>query len=87
MISVKSLDLNNFNVNKKLFRNILIDFIGYVMVKTIRFIKINSINPLYLIIDKINWYIEKSNGNKYLTLVRTDESKGTLESMNNMESN
>ena len=87
MISVKSLDLNNFNVNKKLFRNILIDFIGYVMVKSIRFIKINSINPLYLIIDKINWYIEKSNGNKYLTLVRTDESKGILKSMNNMESN
>ena len=87
MISVKSLDPNNFNVNKKLSGNTLIDYIGYVMVKSLSFIKINSINPLHLIIDKINWYIEKSNGNKYLTLVRTDESKGTLKSMNNMESN
>ena len=87
MISVKSLDPNNFNVNKKLAGNTLIDYIGYVMVKSLSFIKINSINPLHLIIDKINWYIEKSNGNKYLTLVRTDESKGTLKSMNNMESN
>ena len=87
MISVKSLDPNNFNVNKKLSGNTLIDYFGYVMVKSLSFIKINSINPLHLIIDKINWYIEKSNGNKYLTLVRTDESKGTLKSMNNMESN
>ena len=87
MISVKSLDPNNFNVNKKLSGNTLIDYIGYVMVKSLSFIKINSINPLHLIIDKINWYIEKSNRNKYLTLVRTDESKGTLKSMNNMESN
>ena len=36
---------------------------------------INSENPSYLINDKINEYIEESNGNKYLTLVSTDESK------------
>ena len=40
-------------------------------------LKIDSVNPLYLIIDKINGYIEKSNGKKYLTLVATDESKDT----------
>ena len=40
--------------------------------------KINSVNPLYLIINEINKYIEEGNGNKYLTLVSTDESKGTL---------
>ena len=40
-------------------------------------LKIDSVNPLYLIIDKINGYIEKSNGKKYLTLVPTDESKDT----------
>ena len=39
---------------------------------------INNANPLYLIINKINWYIEESNENKYLTLVLTDESKYTL---------
>ena len=32
-------------------------------------------NPLYLIINKINWYIEESNENKYLALVPTDGSK------------
>ena len=40
--------------------------------------KINSRNPLYLIIDKINGYIEESNGNKYLTLVPTNELKDII---------
>ena len=45
------------------------------MVKNMRFAKINSINPLYLIIDEISGYIEESNGNKYLAILPTDESK------------
>ena len=40
--------------------------------------KINSVNPLALIIDTIHWYLEESNRNKYLTLVPTDKSKDTL---------
>ena len=42
-----------------------------------------SVNPLYLIINKINGYIEESNGNKYLTLLPTDESKDTLKNIKN----
>ena len=37
-----------------------------------------SDKPFYLIINKANGYIEESNGNKYLTLVPADKSKGTL---------
>ena len=33
---------------------------------------------MYLIINKINGYIEGHNGNKYLTIVYTDESKDAL---------
>ena len=47
-------------------------------IKDLRYIKINSVNCLYLIINKINGYIEESNKNKHLTLVPTDESKDTL---------
>ena len=39
---------------------------------------VNSVIPLYLIINEINGYIEESNGNKYLMLVSTDESIYTL---------
>ena len=37
-------------------------------------LKIYSINPLYLIFGKVNSYFEEINGNKYLTLVPTNES-------------
>ena len=34
---------------------------------------------------EINGYIEENNGQKYLTLVRTDERKNTLKNMKNYE--
>ena len=42
-----------------------------------------SVNPLYLIIDKVDGYIEEKNGNKYLVfdsteLHSTDENKEVL---------
>ena len=37
-----------------------------------------NVKPLYLITNEINRYIKESNGNKYLTLVPTDESKDIL---------
>ena len=47
-------------------------------VKDQKYVKINSANPLYLIINEINDYIEEDNGHKYLTLVPSGESKNTL---------
>ena len=47
-------------------------------IKSLRYAKINIVKSLYLLIDKINGYIEESNENKYLTLVPTDESKDIL---------
>ena len=38
-------------------------------------VRIISVNPLYLIINKVNGYFEEINGNEYLTLVPTNESK------------
>ena len=44
-------------------------------IKDSKYVKINSINPLYLIFNKVNGYFEEINGNKYLTLVPTNENK------------
>ena len=44
-------------------------------VKDSKYVKINNVNPLYLIIKKVNRYFEEINGNKYSTLVSTNESK------------
>ena len=50
-------------------------------------VKINSVNPLYLIIGEvlvIDGYIEKNNGNKYLTFTSTDKNKKVLEKYANL---
>ena len=43
--------------------------------KNSKYIKINSVNPLYFIIRKVNGYSEEINKDKYLRLVLTNESK------------
>ena len=41
---------------------------------------------MYLIINKINGFIEESNGNKYLTLGPTDERRDTLKKYEELRS-
>ena len=62
-------------MDKKSNKNIFIYYIGYVMIKNLKYVKINSVNPLYLIINKVNEYFEEIYENKYLTLVPTNENK------------
>ena len=47
------------------------------------YIKIRNVNPLYFNINKINQYLKKINGNKYLTLVPNNESKRIIKNMKN----
>ena len=75
MINIKKLDTNEKNIDEKSFNCILIYYIVYVTVKNLGYVKMNDVNPLHLIIDKMNGYIEETNGNKYFTLVGSDESK------------
>ena len=44
-------------------------------IKELKYVKVNSVNPLYRIINKVNGYFEEINKSKYLTLVPTNESK------------
>ena len=44
-------------------------------IKDSKYVKIYSVNLLYLIFNKINGYFQEINGNKYLTLVPINESK------------
>ena len=78
LINIKSLDPNKTKIDEKSYKNIHIYHIGCVTVKNLSYATVNRLNPLYLIINNINGCIEESNDDKYLTLVSTDESKGTL---------
>ena len=48
--------------------NTLIYYTAYMTIKDSKYIKINSANPLYLIITKVKGYFEENNKNRYLTL-------------------
>ena len=75
IINIKDFDPNNIKIDEKSYKNILIYYIAYVMIKNLKYIKVNSVNSLYLILNKMNGYFEEINGNEYLMLVLTNESK------------
>ena len=75
IIKIKNFDPNNIKIDKKSYKNILIYYIGYMTTKNSTYVKIYSVNPLYLIFSNVNEYFEKINKSKYLTLVPGDESK------------
>ena len=57
-MSNKVKDMNIKNTNEKSYKNILIYNTGYITIKDLKYIKINSLNPLYLIFNKLNDYFE-----------------------------
>ena len=65
IINVKKFDPNNVKIDEKLYKNIFIYYIEYVTFKEQKNVKINSVNPLYLVINKVNRYFEEINGNEY----------------------
>ena len=80
---MKKFDPNNIKMDEKSYKNILIYYIGYVTIKNLKYVKINSINPLYLFINKVNVYFEEIIKNKYLTLLPTNESNKKIKNMKN----
>ena len=75
-IDLKDFDARLLKIDKKDYNEIDIYYIGYVTVKKIANCNnINSVNPLYLMIDKMIGHFEEKNGNKYLVLDYVDENK------------
>ena len=77
MINIKDFDPSLIKIDKKSYKNIGIYHIGYITIKSISDCEnFNRVNPLYLIIGKVDGYIEEeSNGNTYLTFASTDKKK------------
>ena len=64
MINIKNFDSDLIKIDKKSQKDIDNFYIGYFTKIDFYYVKINSVNPLYLIIDKVDIYIEESNKNK-----------------------
>ena len=57
--NIKSFDSNNIEIDEKLYKNVLIYYIGYVTIKDSKYVKI---------FNKVIWYFEEINKNKYLSI-------------------
>ena len=80
-INIKDFDRSLIKIDKESYKNVDIYYNGYITIKSISDCEnINSVNPLCLKIGGVDGYIEKNIGNKYLTLVFTDNNKKVLES-------
>ena len=79
MINIKNFDPVLLKILRKSLKNIGIYNIGYIAIKKIDDCEtIYSVNPLYLIINHANRYIEEKGVNKYLIFESTDENKELL---------
>ena len=79
MINIKDFNPSLIKIGKKSYKNIGIYYIGYISMKDSDHLKINSVNPLYLIIGKVGRYIEESSRNIYSTFAFIDKNKKVLE--------
>ena len=73
IIYIENFDPNNIKIDEKSLKNIPIYYIVHVTIK--KELKSYSVNLLCLIFGEMTRYFEVINGNRYLTLVPTNESK------------
>ena len=80
MINFENFLSNSLKVNEKSYKNTDIYFTEYLTINSISdYNSLSCVNPLQFIIGEVDGYIEKKNGNKYLTFAFTDKNKEVLE--------
>ena len=69
LINIKDFDARLLKLDKKISVDLGIYYIGYVT-KNPEW-NVNSVNPLYLMINRIDGFIAEKNSDKYLNIVST----------------
>ena len=84
IINIKDFESSLLKIDKKLYKNTITYSIGYIKIKKIDDQENNhSVDPLYLMIEKIDWCVEEKNWNSCLVftsmeLHSADENKEVL---------
>ena len=69
IIDIRNFHSNLLKIDKKLYNDIDIYYIGYITIKKLSdFENIHSVNPLYLTIYSAAWYFKEKYGEKYWIL-------------------
>ena len=77
-MNIEEYDPNLLKIDRKSYKNISICYIGYITMKDSDYVKIKSVNALYLIISEVDGYFEEKNGNKYLIFNSANKNKEVL---------
>ena len=85
MINIKYFDPILLKIDRKSYKNIGTYNIGYIAIKKIDdYEHIYRVNPLYLLVNHANGFIEEKGVNKYLIFDSTDENKELLKKYNDV---
>ena len=76
LINIVNFEASNFKLDKKASTGLDSYYIGYVDKKPDW--SVNSVNLLYLIINRIDGYVEEKNGSKYLNISDTGRNSEVL---------
>ena len=76
MINIKDFDPKLLKLGKKSFKTIGVYYIEYITKKDDY--KINSVNPLHLLVDEIDGFTEEKEESKYLNSAFTDGNSEVL---------
>ena len=76
LINVLNFEANNLNLDKKSLKDIDIYYIGYVDKNKPSEWKVDSVNPLYLLINRVYGIVSEKNCFKFLS---TDKGDAVLE--------
>ena len=72
LINVSNFEASNLKLDKKSWKDIDICYIGYVDKDKPSEWRINSVNPLYLIFNRVFCFVGGKNGVKYLKIDKGD---------------
>ena len=78
MINIDDFDSNSLKTDKKSYKNINIHYFGYITMKDSNYVKIKTVNSLYLIINEVDGYMKEKNRNKCLIFNSADKNKEVL---------
>ena len=82
MSNIKNFDLILLKIDRKSYKGIGIYNIGFITIKKIDDCEtIYSVNPLYLLVNHANGYIEEKGVNKYLIFDSADENRELLKNI------
>ena len=85
IIDLKDFDARLLKIDKKSYKNIGIYNIGYITTKKNDDCEnIYSVNPLYLLVNYANGYIDEKGVNKYVIFDSTDKNKELLKKYNDV---